>query len=224
MEPAVPENVGASARALKTMGFTELRMINPCEYLDGKAKYVAHGSYDILENAKVFTSLKDALTDIDFVIGTTARFRKVRADYYPGDKLTDLLESKKTIIKKAAIVFGREERGLDNDEVELCHITTSIPMADTYPSLNLSQAVMIYSYILSGIKKELLPMQSGSSANKNEVKAAEEKIRQLLDQTSVANRPALYNRIIERFHLLGEKDVHLVLSVANGLIENRKEE
>jgi tRNA/rRNA methyltransferase len=168
--------------------------------------------------------LKDALTDIDFVIGTTARFRKVRADYYPGDKLPDLLESKKTIIKKAAIVFGREERGLDNDEVELCHITTSVPMADTYPSLNLSQAVMIYSYILSGIKKELLPMQSGSSANKNEVKAAEEKIRQLLDQTSVANRPALYNRIIERFHLLGEKDVHLVLSVANGLIENRKEE
>ena len=78
VEPGLPENVGAAARALKTMGFHSLRLVNPCDHLQDRARWVAHGSTDILENARVFTSLEDAVADVDMIVGTSAKSRTVK--------------------------------------------------------------------------------------------------------------------------------------------------
>jgi tRNA/rRNA methyltransferase len=76
VEPAVQENVGAAARAIKTMGFSRLILVNPCDYLSGPARWLAHGSGEILDNAQVFPSLKEAIVNFDFVVGTSAKKTK----------------------------------------------------------------------------------------------------------------------------------------------------
>ena len=83
VEPAGPENVGAAARAIKTMGFDDLRLVNPCDHLDMKARMLAHASNDILENAKVYQSFEEAIKDIDFVFATSAKQRWVKLDIIP---------------------------------------------------------------------------------------------------------------------------------------------
>ena len=108
VEPAVPENVGASARALKTMGFSSLYLVNPCDHLSGPARWLAHASGEILENARIFNSLEQALDEFDFVIGTTAKRRSVKVDYYPLDQIPSFLNKKQNIIQNLAVVFGRE--------------------------------------------------------------------------------------------------------------------
>ncbi len=73
--PTTPENIGAAARALKTMGFSDLRLVDPCDHLSDRAHWLAHGSEDILESAQVFNSITAAISDIDFLIGTSAKKR-----------------------------------------------------------------------------------------------------------------------------------------------------
>src|SRR5512138_1190124 len=144
VEPAVPENIGAAARAIKTMGFDRLRLVNPQNYPNDKAFHVAHGSRAILEQAEIFPTLKEALQDISFSVATSAKRRSVRFDGHHAATLPALLEAKKRSVTRAAVVFGREESGLTNSEIGFCDLLSYIPMKRKYPSLNLSQAVMLY--------------------------------------------------------------------------------
>jgi tRNA/rRNA methyltransferase len=217
VEPAVPENIGAAARAMKTMGFSSLRLVNPADHLSEPAKWLAHASNDILENAKVYKSLKDAVQDIDWVIGTTAKKRKVNQDYYPANKLNEMIRAKASSIKSIAIVFGREESGLTNEELSLCHTVTSVPMKTKYPSLNLAQSVMIYAYTLSML--ELDKNNNAEEINKNEFNALKNKVENILNEIGFKQNTAIYNRIIERLNVLGETDIHLLHSVCNKLGE-----
>ena len=156
VEPAVPENIGASARAIKTMGFNNLRMVNPCDFRDGKAQWVAHGSREILDNAGVYKDLETATADLDFIVGTTSKKRRTNQDYYYPDHLKEIISSKQKSINKLGIVFGREESGLSNEELKLCDLISTIRLSRPYPSLNLSQSVMLYAYELSQLKKKPL--------------------------------------------------------------------
>jgi tRNA/rRNA methyltransferase len=197
VEPAVPENVGAAARAIKTMGFTSLRLVNTKAHLDEKASWLAHASNEILENAQVFKSLKDATIDIDWIIGTSAKKRRVNEDYYPANKINELIKDKANTIKNLAIVFGREASGLTNDELKLCDIVTSVPMKTTYPSLNLAQSVMIYAYTLSMLEiDEKKPDQKTDQAELNILKTKTENI---LSDIEFKKDSSIYNRIINDF-------------------------
>jgi len=217
VEPAVPENVGASARAMNTMGFKNLRLVDPCDYLNDKAKMLAHGSHVILERATVYPSLEKALVDIDFVIGTTAKKRSAKQDYYPAIQLSKHLKEKGDSISRIAIVFGREESGLTNEEIKLCDLVSSIPMNASYPSLNLSQAVMIYGYLLSGFPQK--PGESGENIKKPaSYPPLKERVEKILDQTRIRENQTLYKRIMERVALLGEGDIHLMHSVTEQLL------
>lgn len=217
VEPAVPENIGAAARALKTMGFSSMRLVNPADHLANEAKWLAHASNEILENAKVFKSLNDAVSDIDWVISTTAKKRRVNQDYYPANKLNELIKAKASTIKNLAIVFGREESGLTNEEISLCHTVTSVPMKTKYPSLNLAQSVMIYAYTLSMLEIEGLDQQG--EINANEFIALKAKVESVLLEIGFKSDSAIYNRIFERLGVLGETDIHLLHSVCNKLKE-----
>jgi len=150
VEPGEAGNIGAAARALNTMGFADLRLVRPkADYLSGIAKAFAHGSEHILENASVHEQLADALTDIDLACACTARHRIQKYHYVSIRDLPAELHKKGSVLQRVAIVFGSERSGLSNQDVDRCDLLTTIPQASLQPSLNLSQAVMVYSYTLA---------------------------------------------------------------------------
>lgn len=217
VEPMIPENIGASARALKTMGFGSLRLVNPCDYLHVKSRMLAHGAQDVLEQSKVFKSLESALADTDFSIGTTAKRRSVKFDYYNSDKIQDFIKAKGDSIKTLGIVFGREESGLTNEELQLCSVASSIPLKESYPSLNLSQAVMIYAYLLSPLHIIENDVHELAKNESREWPVFRKKAEEILEKLGIANNPNLYYRILERLSSVDKDDMNLFLSFINKL-------
>ncbi len=145
VEPQSPGNVGAAARALKTMGFTNLLLVNPCDFQAPEARMMAHASQSILENAQIYSSLPQALEGMHFVVAATQRKREFNYPFFTpaelGEKIVSITQK-----HKVAMVFGREKNGLSNAELACCHAITTIPAWVKHPSLNLAQAVMLYCY------------------------------------------------------------------------------
>ena len=207
--PAREENVGAAARAIKTMGINGLRLVNPlCNHLGERARATAHGAADILERAVVFDSLEKAREDIPFLAGTAAKKRNIREDRHPLEILPGILLSKSGMLEKAGVVFGGEESGLSNREIDTCDILTTIPMAGRYPSLNLAQAVMLYAYTLSEISLGLKQKQQ-RKASLPELKVVKGKALQLLDDVGLPGDHIIHRRIMERLMMLDREDMHL---------------
>ena len=227
VEPAVPGNVGASARAIKTMGFKRLRLVNPCDHLSSEARMLAHASGEILEEAEIFSGLAEALSDLDLSIATTAKTRDARVDFHRNTDLPGMIRAKGKTIENAGIVFGREESGLSNDEIRMCDLVSTIPLKQAYPSLNLSQAVMIYAYTLADLPfsekaGESPAIKSGeltasNSSKTKELRVMMDKSKALLRKLEMDRSPALYNRVLERLALMQEDDIHLLLSVLGRL-------
>lgn len=156
--PKHPGNLGAAARALKTMGFSALRLVNPCEFRTdpgrGEAYRMAMYSHDILDNAGNFSSLADAVADCDLVVGTTARLRHHRHSVLTPAQLKAQLMDKQDMIGRVALAFGPEDTGLTNEHLDACQVLTTVPLAAPEPSINLAQAVMIYAHALSEVPAE----------------------------------------------------------------------
>jgi tRNA/rRNA methyltransferase len=212
VNPMVAENIGGAARAIKTMGFNRLRLVNPgIDHLDKKALLLAHGSRDILEGAGVFGTLDEALGDIDFSIATTAKRRSVRHDYFTASELGNIIKRKTNMVKKLALVFGREESGLSNPEIDRCDIASFIPLAMKYPSLNLSQAVMLYAYELS--KGELFTKsRAAPSNNPASLKKAKKDIITVLEDLDLGEDKVVHNRLMEKIMVMPDDDLHLIHS------------
>ena len=140
-----PGNIGAAARAIKNMGIYNLALVKPKEFPSDIAIYRSKAAKDILENAEIYESLEDAIAGCKLVVGTSARARSVP---WPVFNPRDAAEEMSKISKQGnvAIVFGREDRGLTNDELGLCNFHVHIPSDPKYSSLNLSQAVQILAY------------------------------------------------------------------------------
>lgn len=213
VEPAVPENIGAAARAIKTMGFKNLRLVNPCDHLQDQARWLAHASNEILEQAELFPDFNAAVADMDLVIASTAKRRRVNEDYYPVHELPTILENKKHTATRVAIVFGREERGLDNPELKRCDILTTVPMKTVYPSINLAQSVMIYTYTLSALHLE--PQQTAQTAHFPALQALKGKVGNALQELGFREDSAIYHRFFERLMAMNDTDIHLLHSICN---------
>ena len=141
-----PMNIGAACRAMKTMGLKHLRLIDPLNPKGRSARALAHGAEDILDNALVVDDLMDAVGDALVVTGTTARSRKLRkaALLTPGDLADRIADHSRE--GKVVIMFGTERTGMTNDEVDICRYLSTVDTAPEQPSLNLAQAVMLYSW------------------------------------------------------------------------------
>jgi len=153
VEPKESGNIGSSARAMNNMDFHNLRLVNPPSLDTDEARMFAHGSREILRAAESFASLEEALSDIQYVAGTTRRRGRRRGAYVPVDQGTARLYEI-AAANKIAVLFGREDRGLFNEEVDRCGFMMNIPANKKQPSINLAHAVMIIAYELSmaGIK------------------------------------------------------------------------
>ena len=207
--PAREENVGAAARAIKTMGIAQLRLVNPvCDHLGERALATAHGSRDILEGAAVYSSLSGAAEDLSLLIGSAAKKRNIREDRHPLNELPDILKSKEGLIKRVGIAFGGEESGLSNRELDQCDLLTTIPMARKYPSLNLAQAVMVYASTLSGLTLNIVSKKQ-TPATGDELKVVKEKAMQVLSDVEIPEDHIIHRRIMERLMMLDQDDMHL---------------
>ncbi|KTA76758.1 tRNA (cytosine(32)/uridine(32)-2'-O)-methyltransferase TrmJ [Aeromonas salmonicida] len=138
-------NMGSAARAMKTMGLTRLVLVDPQTLPDDSAHALAAGASDVLANARVVSTLDEAIADCGLVIGTSARSRTLS---WP---MLDPREAGKKAVGEGmkhpvALVFGRERTGLTNDELQKCHYHVAIPANPEYSSLNLAMAVQTICY------------------------------------------------------------------------------
>lgn len=219
VEPAVPGNIGSAARAMHTMGFSRLRLVNPAPHLGTEARKFAHGSAAVLEAAEVYNNFQSATQGIDFLVATTAKRRSAAMEYHPSGTLPALISGKGSAVLTTGLVFGGEESGLPNGIIRQCDAVSTIKMNTPYPSLNLSQAVMVYAHTLftaagtgQSTGRQKPPDESGLMRFK-------EKLSKLLAMTGIRENPNLSGRITERMMVLGEDDLHLAHSVCNSLLE-----
>ena len=140
-----PGNIGATARAMKNMGILDLALVEPKEFPSEVATFRSKAAKDILEKASVHRSLAEAISECELVVGTSARGRTVPWPVLNPREAAEEMH-KSSLNGKVAIVFGREDRGLTNEELGLCNFHVHIPSDPEYSSLNLSQAVQILAY------------------------------------------------------------------------------
>jgi tRNA (cytidine32/uridine32-2'-O)-methyltransferase len=142
-----PGNIGAAARALKTMGLSRLVLVAPEQYPSDEAFRRAAGADDVLAQAQVVAELAEAVADCHAVLGCTARSRRVQLpEYEPREAAARAVALAGE--GEVALVFGRERTGLTNEELQLCHAAVHIPANPDYSSLNLAAAVQVLSYEL----------------------------------------------------------------------------
>ena len=140
-----PGNIGAAARALKNMGLSRLVLVAPKEFPADKAVWRSAGAVDVLDNAIVVETLDEAIADCALVVGTSARERRIPWPLVTprecGDRVWTEAQS-----HQVAILFGREDRGLVNEELQKCQYHVHIPANPDYSSLNMAAAVQVICY------------------------------------------------------------------------------
>lgn len=145
-------NLGAAARAMKTMGFEQMRLVDACSHRSAEALARSSGANNVLENAQSFDSLAEAIADCHIVVGTSARARQLAVPLLSCRQIADDL--RETAMsgsqpQKVAMVFGQERSGLSNESLDLCTRLLRIPCNPDFSSLNLGSAVQVVAYELS---------------------------------------------------------------------------
>ncbi|WMN58334.1 tRNA (cytosine(32)/uridine(32)-2'-O)-methyltransferase TrmJ [Pseudoalteromonas xiamenensis] len=138
-------NIGSVARAMKTMGLSKLYLVDPACEVDSHASALAAGATDVLGASQTVASLQEAIADCSLVIGTSARSRTLSWPMVEPRECADKLVAE-AVNGPVALVFGRENSGLTNEELQLCNYHVCIPANPEYSSLNLAMAVMTLSY------------------------------------------------------------------------------
>lgn len=142
-----PGNIGSSARAIKNMGLSSLYLVAPKEFPSKKALYMASRAEDIVESAVVVGTLSEALKDCTLVLGASSRRRALQwAEINPRQAAEKVLIELQKPEAKVAILYGCEQNGLSNEELECCHYQIVIESLPSYASLNVSQAVLLISH------------------------------------------------------------------------------
>lgn len=142
-----PGNIGSASRAMKTMGLKQLYLVNPLLFPHPKALEMCAGSEDILQHAIVVPTLQDAIHHCTLVVGTSARMRSIPWPMLSPRALAESIK-KEHHESHIAILFGREQSGLTNEELQCCHAHVQIPANPDYSSLNLAAALQVIAYEL----------------------------------------------------------------------------
>lgn len=223
VEPSHPGNIGATARAMRTMCLDTLVLVNPARYPHADARARASGALDVLDRARVVGSLDEALHGCALVAGTSARRRDLGPPALtPRECVTRLLQSPGNA--DVALLFGRERSGLTNEEVARCHFLVHIPANPQYSSLNLAAAVQVLAY-------ELLLAQNAStiSSDSEALPATTEEMEGLfahLEAAAIASGfldPAQPKHLMRRLrHLFNraqpeQREINIVRGLLNAL-------
>lgn len=202
-----PGNIGAAARAMKNMGLADLYLVAPKVFPSDEAISRASGATDILDNAVVVETLEDAIADCQLVIGTSARERHIPWPLVDPRQAANMVYDEQL---EAAFVFGREDRGLTNEELQRCHYHVHIPSVETFSSLNLGAAVQVIAYELR--MKSLMMADSPVVTSKWDVPAASveqldfllEHLERVLTDTEFLD-PKAPRKVMTRFRRLYQR-------------------
>ena len=187
-------NIGSTARAMKTMGLSNLYLVDPVSAPDGHASALAAGAGDVLANAKTVATLQEAVADCGLVVGTSARSR---THSWPmleprscGRKLIEEVPD-----YPVALVFGRENNGLTNEELQQCHFHVCIPANPEYSSLNLAAAVqtLCYEVRMAWLEKDAFPPTENDDPLNEDLERFYQHLEQTLTGTNfiVKNHPGM---------------------------------
>ena len=179
VKPQLGENIGACARALKNFGFSNLNIVNPRDpWPNTKARMTSVGAYNIIQNAKIYNNVSDAVKKFDLVFASTARKRDINKKHISIINFVKLLSKHKN--SHIGIMFGAEASGLSNHDLSLSNFIIQIPTSKKLTSLNLSHAVIVICYEiykslnLSQFKKEkVLTKLTSKNSIKNLIKFLE---------------------------------------------------
>ena len=211
--PARAPNVGAAARAMKTMGFDAMRLVASRVHEEEEASWVAHGAQEILTQAEAFDTLPEALADMDLVIATTARQRGRYQHYLTPGEIRDQIRAKPSL-NKVAIVFGCEESGLSNEQLAHADLLSYLPLKVSYPSLNLGQAIMLYAYEMSQLMDELnadgVAAVAENFDNAGQVRVLKSKTAELLGELGVSQDEKLHQWVMDRVPMLPQRDLNML--------------
>ena len=223
-----PGNIGASARAMRTMGLRALYLINPKLFPHADATAMAAGADDILGNSTVCTSLNDALVNTTFVVGLTARRRDLS---HPMVRLREAAARvvAETANGQVAILFGTEMSGLSNGELDRCHLLANIAADEEFSSLNLAAAVQVTAYELR--QATLLANQEPTkpafpAASFEQVEGFYQHLEQLLYDTEFLD-PAQPKRLMRRLRRLfararlEKEEVNILRGILHAVYEYR---
>ena len=201
VQPATPANIGATARVLKNTGIARLVLVNPGEWDTPEARWMAHGSEEILDSCEVHRDLSSAVAEAHLVVGTThrlGRFREVVST--PQEAITQIASLAHH--HRIAIVFGRERDGLWRSEIAHCQQLIRFPTATSYPSLNLSHAVLLFTYELFQAMRESEPAAPADLATAAEREHLYRHIGEAMDAIEFDHynaNPSHFAHILRRF-------------------------
>jgi tRNA/rRNA methyltransferase len=174
-ETAHPGNIGAAARALKTMGLGRLHLVAPAHFPDPQAEWLASGATDVLRRARVHPSLDDALAGSALTVACTARPREIAVPMVTArEAAARVVQAARS--QPAALVFGNETYGLTAAEVGKCQLLATIPANPEYSSLNVAAAVQLFAYEL-----RLAALGQGTRTGKAPARATHEELERFFE-------------------------------------------
>ncbi|MDK9699801.1 MAG: RNA methyltransferase [bacterium] len=202
--PRNPGNIGAACRAIRVCGFDELAIVDNQLPLDKGTDYaMAWGSLDILEQSLKVDTLEEALVGCHFAIATSARPRRHERELFTPKELAKKL-TEVPMDARVALVFGREDTGLDNEEMERCAWWSRIPSAAVYPCYNLAQSVQIYCYEMFSAFSEAKEIIEQPLANPNNIEWLYRRIREKLEGNGFFPRDGMDEFINHTRRVLGD--------------------
>lgn len=146
VETRQPGNIGSAARAMKNMGLTRLKLVKPAQPINDECRNMAAGAFEIVQGARTYSDLDEALSQENLVIGTSSeRDRRRRQPVHSPREIAPLLR-RAALTQRVALLFGPERSGLRDADLARCQHLVSIPASDAHPVLNLAQAVMVLAY------------------------------------------------------------------------------
>ena len=238
VETSRPGNIGAAARAMKTMGFSQLVLVRPRfadAASDPEAIAFASGAQDVLAGARVVDSIEEALAGCNFAAAVSARLREFSPPVVTPRALAEQLVA--AVDCRAALVFGNERFGLPNTIVEKCNVLINIPANPAYSSLNLAQAVQIVAYecaiALQAGRSPAAPVTpvvtaTGEAAGLVQIEALYVHLEEALvalEFLDPANPRKLMSRLRRLFSRTGleVEEVNILRGIANRILRRRSE-
>lgn len=201
VHPTHPGNIGASARAMKTMGLSSLVLVNPKRFPDREAEALASGALDVLAEARVCASLDEALSGTVLAAALSARQRELSHTAYHAKEAAGIVLGQARQ-HPVALVFGGEISGLSNEEIIKCQMLVHIPANPEYSSLNLAAAVQVMCYELRLALENLAPQPSEfEAASFEEVEMFYRHLEEVMVSTGYLN-PDQPKRLMERLRRL----------------------
>ncbi len=224
--PSHPGNIGAAARAMKTMGLGDLRLVAPEKFPAPEAQWMATHAQDVLQGAKIHASLGDAIADCVSAFALSARTREWS---------TQVLDARAAAARAArldgpvAFVFGNEQAGLTNDEILACQYLVHIPSDPEYSSLNLAQAVQVVAYELRMTSNpEVEKFRKEKAATVRDLEGLYSHLEQaavdseFFDPASGSKLPTRLRRLFSRVPDLEREEVNILRGLLNALQAKRR--